>query len=89
MGTRHTRYEIQEISDALLEIQKKYGSKVLIEMSLGQVAEELLAQGDRPAGSWIFDNRNDWYDFLRTGELVIRELQERPLGPKNPPKKVA
>lgn len=76
-GTRHTRYEIQEIADALMDIQKKYGSDQLFEMSLGQVAEELLEQGDRPAGSWIFANQPDWYDFLRTGELVIREQEDK------------
>lgn len=89
MGTKHTRYEIQEISDALLELYTRRGPQELQEMSLGQVAEELLAQGDRPAGSWIFDNRGAWHDFLRTGELVMKELKDPKSGGNPPPKKVA
>lgn len=86
--TRHNRQEIREISDALIELHKAHGSQQLQELGIVGVAELLLAQGDRPAGSWIFANHSAWYDFLRTNELVMRELEtDGPKGP--PPKRVA
>lgn len=90
MMTAHTRQEIHEISGALIALHKDLGTEQLSQLSIADVAEILMASGDRPAGTWIFANRGAWHDFVRTGELIMKELEAekpRPEGP--PPKRVA
>ncbi len=88
--TGHTRAEIEEIAGALIALHNELGSEQLEQLGIANVAEILLEQGDRPAGSWIFANRSAWNDFVRTGELVMKELEsEKPKPEGSPPKRVA
>lgn len=86
-GTLHSETEAKEIFDVLVGLHESIGAEQLRQMSLGDVAEILMQQGDRPAGTWIFANRTDWYEFLRTNVLEIR-VPPKPhtIGSKPPPR---
>lgn len=68
-----TEKEIYVIWNALKELYDEYGSEQLQNAGIAWAAEELMASGDRVAGTWIFANRPAWNDFLRTGILEMRQ----------------